>query len=140
MRRVNNPGYTDDGTFKWPNGQIFLLRNSGYNNDNTVYYPNGQIMYLQNTGYTNHGTIYWPNGKILLRKNSGYTNDNTLYNSNGSEWSGGPVETVKAENFTAKARTSNSGLEDLTVMVKGDGWALQVNMPGDGTVTVKECY
>lgn len=83
---VRNPGYSNNGTLKWPNGNVFLLRNSGYNNDYTLKYPNGNTMRLKNTGYTNNNQTYWPNGQKLLLMNSGYSNHGTIYRNDGSVW------------------------------------------------------
>jgi hypothetical protein len=158
LTRVRNPGYTNDGTLKWPSGTVFLLRNSGYTNDNTLLYSNGNKMLVRNSGYTNDGTSYWSNGKILRVANDGYTNDGSLFRSNGDAWFirnegytndrtrvGLPIESLRQDSTNATAEITDSrGAFAVDITESGDNWSVRVRITqGDTarlpTIEVREC-
>jgi hypothetical protein len=154
LNPLNNPGYTNHGTIKYPNGQTFMLRNSGYTNDYTFYYPNGTVMLVKNSGYTNHGTVNWPNGKTLLKENKGYTDHGSVFHSDGSSWllrnsgytndrqrTGLPVETVKLDDgVSVKAKLTTADSVTVSTILKGSGYSVEISLDGaTKEVKVKEC-
>jgi hypothetical protein len=86
IQRVSHPGYTNDGTYLWPNGSTFIRRNYGYTNDMSFSYPNEATWMRRNSGYTNDKSMAWPSGSSLVTRNYGYTNDGTLGRADGSTW------------------------------------------------------
>lgn len=154
FRLVQNPGYSNDGTLKWPNGEVFLVRNRGYNNDQTLGYPNGNKMVLRNSGYGNDNTIFWPNGNKMRYVNSGYSNDGTIYRADESMWLrrnrgysndleriGLPFENFSVDGFEVRARLTDDHSVDSVTYVQGDGWSIEVTLHGgDNSVSVTECY
>lgn len=160
LSRVNNSGYANDGTLKWPNDKIFMKRNAGYANDRTLYYPNGEPFLLRNSGYADDGTIYWPNGKVLLKRNRGYANDGTINRSNESVWLlrnrgytndqqryGVPVERFALDDFQVIARLTDGDGVRIRLETNGDSWELEINLLAEESnrdftysVNVRECF
>lgn len=152
--RYDSPGYGDDGTLKYPNGKLFMLRSSGYGNDFTTYYPNGQVMVLRNLGYGDDRQTYWPNGQVQRLRQIGYGNDGSAFRSDGSNWllrnlgyaddrqrTGLPVATADTADATVSARlTANDGVISRTSL-NGDGWSLEITVnTEDNSISVKECF
>lgn len=139
MVRVSHPGYSDDGSLKWPNGKTFLLRNPGYNTDRTLYYPNGQILRLEFPGNGNDHMTYWPNFKVQRVVNKGYSNDGAIFHADGSNWLirnrgynndldrvGAPTDSVSVDGFTTSARLTPDNAIVAVTTVSGDGWSIHV--------------
>lgn len=139
--RVNHPGFSDDGTLKWPNGKVFLLRNAGFTNDRTLYYPNGQVVRLANKGFTNDGKTFWSNGTVQRLANEGFTNDGNITHADGSAWlvrnrgfsndfqrAGAPTESIAGDGFTTTARLTPEHAVTAVTTVAGPGWTVNLRV------------
>jgi hypothetical protein len=153
MTRVSNPGYTNDGTLRYPNGKVFMLRNSGYRNDYQISYPNEQIMMLSNDGYTNDKTIYWPNSRVMFLENQGYTNDGTIYRQDGSVWLqrnigysndrqrfGLPIENYSADGINVTSQLSGTDGVIAVTTLADPSWSIAISLDGiTKKLLVREC-
>ena len=149
--RVNHPGFNDDGTLKWPNGKVFLLRNAGFNNDRTLYYPNGQVVRLVNAGFNNDGMTYWSNGTVQRLVNQGFNNDGNITHADNSAWlirnrgfsndlqrAGAPTESLAGDGFTTTARlTPENGVATVTT-VTGPGWTVNLRVNASAVDKAKD--
>jgi hypothetical protein len=150
---VRNPGYSNHGTLKWPDGSVFMKRNSGYNNDKELYYPGGDVMVKRNKGYSNDQTVFWPNGATMLLRNNGYANDGSIFRADRSVWLkrnrgysddrqryGLPVEQYHAGDASVRARLTDDDSVSSTTRVSGQGWSVEVTVTGpENDVVVREC-
>ncbi len=152
--KVNNPGYTDHGSLKWPNGQIFMRRNSGSTNDFSFYYPDGKIMYKRSLGFANDRSIYWPNDQVLLKKNEGYQDNNSLFHADGSSWlrrnpgytndgqlTGLPIDQFEQGEVQVRAMITDKKSVIVQVQVDSDLFKVSVDIDPSLSkpVTVREC-
>lgn len=146
---VQSSGW-DNGTFKWPNGAVFLKRSSGWDNGE-LYYPNGATMHRRSSGWDNL-SIFWPNGNIM-RVNSSDWDNGQIHHSDGSVWLrrssgwdngtryGLPVDTLGLDGMSVRARLTDDDHVVATTIVEGNGWSLEVTVNGkDNSLAVKECF
>jgi hypothetical protein len=156
ITKFKNPGYSNDGTLRWPDGSTFLRMNPGYTDHKNMYYPNGKTLVRKNSGYTDDNTVYWPNGTALQVRNPGYTNDGTINHMDGSVWlrrnrgytddgerNGLPVEKNQVDKLNVEARITDDNFVTYKVMIDGDGYRITVDVATTSsapTVSVTECF
>lgn len=139
IKRVNHPGFNNDGTLLWPNGNKFMVRNSGFNNDRQLNYPNGNTLRVANSGFNNHNQINWPNGNAMRVANSGFNNDGSIRHADGSNWllrnrgfsndrqrSGSPTDQFDGEGFSVAARLTSDDAVYAVTTISDQNWSVRV--------------
>ncbi len=128
--RVTHSGYDNDGTLKWQNGNVFLLRHDGYDNDRTIYWPNGQKLVLRRGGYDNDGTIYHSDGSTWLLRHNGYDNDGQL--------SGPMTESLRLDNGATLEVVKFGDSFEFTIKGRAFRTSFSISEKGD-LGEIKEC-